>query len=242
MNGIEIYKNAEFGEVRTYIDENGEVMFCGKDVATALGYKNTNRALKAHCRKDEIKKHLFATNGGRQELNCISERNLCRLITHSKLPSAEKFEDWLFDEILPSVRQASYKELLQMFKAERERNKKLELLFLAQKQMIAEKDSRIDYRDVILIHEKPVSFSEIAKDYGITTDYLKDFLADKNILFSKKGKQFLRPQYANQGYTVTEIEDDEVSVKWTQKGRLFLYRLLKENSILPIIEKEGYHE
>lgn len=58
MNGIEIYKNAEFGEVRTYIDENGEVMFCGKDVATALGYKNTNRALKAYCRKDEIKKHL----------------------------------------------------------------------------------------------------------------------------------------------------------------------------------------
>lgn len=242
MNGVEIYKHAEFGDVRTYIDENGKVMFCGKDVAMALGYKRPDNALKAHCRKDEIKKYPFATNRGEQEFNCISERNLCRLITHSKLPSAKKFEDWLFDEILPSVRQSSYEELLQMFKAERERNKKLELLFLAQKQMIAEKDSRIDYRDVILVHEKPVSFSEIAKDYSVTTVWLKDFLADKNILFSKKGKQFLRPQYANQGYTVTEIEDDEVSVRWTQKGRLFLYRFLKENSILPTIEKEGYHE
>lgn len=241
MNDIQIFENSTFGTVRTYT-ENDKTYFCGKDVAMALGYTNPNKAIIDHCKIDGVtKRYLIDSLGRQQEAKFVSEGNLYRLITHSKLPSAENFESWIFDEVLPSVRQSSYEELLQMLKAGRERNKKLELLLLAQKQMIAEKDSRIDYRDVILIHEKPVSFSEIEKDYGITTDYLKDFLADKEILF-RKGKQFLRPQYANQGYTVTEIEDDEVSVRWTQKGRLFLYRLLKENSILPTIEKEGYYE
>lgn len=241
MNDIQIFENSDFGTVQTYT-ENDKTYFCGKDVAMALGYTNPNKAIIDHCKIDGVtKRYLIDSLGRQQEAKFVSEGNLYRLITHSKLPSAENFESWIFDEVLPSVRQSSYEELLQMLKAGRERNKKLELLLLAQKQMIAEKDSRIDYRDVILIHEKPVSFSEIEKDYGITTDYLKDFLADKEILF-RKGKQFLRPQYANQGYTVTEIEDDEVSVRWTQKGRLFLYRLLKENSILPTIEKEGYYE
>lgn len=241
MNDIQIFENSDFGTVQTYT-ENGKTYFCGKDVAMALGYTNPNKAIIDHCKIDGVtKRYLIDSLGRQQEAKFVSEGNLYRLITHSKLPSAENFESWIFDEVLPSVRQSSYEELLQMLKAGRERNKKLELLLLAQKQMIAEKDSRIDYRDVILIHEKPVSFSEIEKDYGITTDYLKDFLADKEILF-RKGKQFLRPPYANQGYTVTEIEDDEVSVRWTQKGRLFLYRLLKENSILPTIEKEGYYE
>lgn len=104
MNEIKIFENAEFGSVRT-IEENGKVMFCGKDVAAALGYKDTVNALKAHCKEDGVAiHHLIDSMGRKQAAKFISEGNLYRLTAHSSLPSAEKFESWIFDEVLPSIR------------------------------------------------------------------------------------------------------------------------------------------
>lgn len=104
MNEIKIFENAEFGSVRT-IEENGKVMFCGKDVAAALGYKDTVNTLKAHCKEDGVAiHHLIDSMGRKQAAKFISEGNLYRLTAHSSLPSAEKFESWIFDEVLPSIR------------------------------------------------------------------------------------------------------------------------------------------
>lgn len=101
MNEIQIFNNSEFGEIRT-IEENGKVLFCGADVAKALGYARPKDAISAHC-KGAVK-HRILTNGGMQEMNFITEGDVYRLVTHSKLPNAERFEVWVFDEVLPTIR------------------------------------------------------------------------------------------------------------------------------------------
>lgn len=101
-NMVKTFVNEEFGSVRT-IEENGRVMFCGKDVALALGYRRPKDAITAHC-KGAVKRRLL-TNGGAQEMKMISEGDVYRLISHSRLPSAEKFESWIFDKILPQINQ-----------------------------------------------------------------------------------------------------------------------------------------
>ena len=100
-NMVKTFVDEEFGSVRT-IEENGRVMFCGKDVALALGYRRPKDAINAHC-KGAVKRRLL-TNGGAQEMKMISEGDVYRLISHSRLPSAEKFESWIFDDVLPTIR------------------------------------------------------------------------------------------------------------------------------------------
>lgn len=100
-NEIEIFENEEFGKIRT-TEIDDKVLFCGSDVAKALGYSNTRDALSRHC-KDVVKCDTL-TNGGVQSLGFISEGDVYRLIMHSKLPSAEKFEYWVFDNVLPTIR------------------------------------------------------------------------------------------------------------------------------------------
>ena len=101
MNELQIFQNEEFGEIRT-IEEEGKVLFCASDVAKALGYARPNDAVTAHCRATV--KHSTPISGKIQEINFIPEGDVYRLITHSKLPSAEKFESWVFDEVLPAIR------------------------------------------------------------------------------------------------------------------------------------------
>ena len=101
MNHVEIFKNPEFGSVRI-IEENGKYLFCGTDVARALGYARPNEAVSKHC-KGTLKRRT-PTAGGIQEMLFIPEGDVYRLIVHSKLPSAERFERWVFDEVLPSIR------------------------------------------------------------------------------------------------------------------------------------------
>ena len=99
---IQVFNNEQFGALRTY-EEDGQILFCGKDVAASLGYKNTNDAMKKHC-KGVAKRYPLQTAGGIQEFVFITEPDLYRLITHSKLPTAEKFERRVFEEVLPAIR------------------------------------------------------------------------------------------------------------------------------------------
>lgn len=102
-NNLEIFSSNEFGELRT-INENGKVMFVASDIAKMLGYTNTSKAISDHCRY-VTKRYIPHPQGkGTLEVNFIPEGDVYRLITHSKLPAAEKFESWVFDEVLPSIR------------------------------------------------------------------------------------------------------------------------------------------
>ena len=101
MNGMQVFENAEFGTVRV-VEEGGRTMFCGKDVATALGYVNTKDALSRHC-KGVAEHYPLQTYGGMQQARFISEGDVLRLIVSSKLPQAQAYERWVFDEVLPSI-------------------------------------------------------------------------------------------------------------------------------------------
>lgn len=101
MNEIQIFNNPDFGEVRT-MEENGAVLFCGSDVAKALGYAVPRKALFDHC-KGVLKRNI-PTSGGIQEMSFIPESDLYRLVFSSKLPTAEKFTDWVTSEVLPTIR------------------------------------------------------------------------------------------------------------------------------------------
>ena len=101
---LQIFKNQDFGEIRTYKEDNGTITFCGLDVAKALGYADTSKAIKQHCKKDGWALHPVIDGLGRtQQTKFITKGNLCRLTAKSQLPSAEKFESWVFDEVIPSV-------------------------------------------------------------------------------------------------------------------------------------------
>lgn len=100
---IEIFKNEEFGEIRTTI-VNGKPFFCASDIAKALGYAKPNNAISAHCRS-ALKQGIATKQGNFSEMTFIPEGDVYRLIMKSKLPSAEKFESWVCDEILPTIRE-----------------------------------------------------------------------------------------------------------------------------------------
>lgn len=101
-NEIQIFNNPKFGNVRM-IEENGNVLFCGNDVASALGYKSPKDAISTHCR-GAVKRRLTDALGREQETVFISEGDIYRLAARSKLPGADEFESWIFDEVLPSIR------------------------------------------------------------------------------------------------------------------------------------------
>ncbi len=102
MQELKIFNNNEFGKIRT-VEIDGKPYFVGKDVANALGYSNPRDAISRHCKG--VVKHDSFKEGG-QLIALISEGDMYRLITHSKLESAERFESWVFDEVLPDIRKA----------------------------------------------------------------------------------------------------------------------------------------
>lgn len=101
MDELKIFKNEKFGEIRT-VEENGKVLFCGNDVAKALGYKRPADAITAHCKGSVI--YRILTDGGEQNVKFITEGDIYRLAAKSKLPGADEFERWIFDEVLPMIR------------------------------------------------------------------------------------------------------------------------------------------
>lgn len=103
MNDLKIFSNSEFGELGVMLID-GKEYFPATQCATALGYKNPKDAILRHCKG--VVKHDLPTNGGTQAVNYIPEGDLYRLIVSSKLSAAEKFERWVFDEVLPSIRKS----------------------------------------------------------------------------------------------------------------------------------------
>lgn len=109
MKELQIFNNKEFGQIRT-VEIDGKPYFVANDIAKALGYSNPSKATNDHCKK-AIKRWGNDSLGRRQEFKVIPEGDLYRLMTHSKLDSAEKFESWVFDEVLPSLRKTGSYEM-----------------------------------------------------------------------------------------------------------------------------------
>ena len=225
MNQMEIFKNPEFGSIRTF-EQDGKVLFCGKDIAKALGYQRTADAITAHCKGVCVLP--TPSNGGIQRMKFIPEGDVYRLIVHSKLPSAERFERWVFDEVLPSIRKhGAYLtedvleqaltspdfliELATRLKTEKAKNAQLTV----SNQIMQPK---ADYFDMLVDRNLLTGIRDTAKELGIRQNDFVRFLLDKGYLFrTKKGK--LRPYatYVDSGlFEMKEFVNDKTGYMDTQ--------------------------
>lgn len=249
-NTIQTFTNRAFGTIRT-IEHDGTVLFCGRDVATALGYANTKDALARHC-KGVANHYPLQTPGGTQDARFITEGDLYRLIASSKLPTAARFESWVFDEVLPSIRKHGVyaidelltnddflEQAIAHLRAERAKR-------LAAEQALLEAAPKISYYDIVLQSDSLLTITEIAKDYGLSAKRLNRILRDEGVQFHQSGRWFLYARFAQQGYTQSKTHEYDAGktkthMYWTQKGRLFIYDLLKNSrGLLPVIEREEH--
>ncbi len=259
MEELKVFENAEFGSVRT-TTVNGEIMFVGKDVAEILGYINPRDALAKRVDDEDKGVAKCDTLGGKQDLTMINESGLYSLILSSKMPNAKKFKHWVTADVLPAIRKTGMyatEELLEnpdlaiqaftALKLEREKNKKLNTTVKVQEQQIMELQPKASYYDLVLNCPDLLSVTVIAKDYGKSAKWLNNFLKEHKIQFKQGGIWLLYKEYAEKGYTSTKThtvngndgkQHSKVNTYWTQKGRLFIYELLKSEGILPIMEQE----
>lgn len=245
---LQVFENHNFGTIRTF-DIDQKIYFCGRDVATALGYQNPAKALKDHCRGVTIRYPIIDALGRAQEARFITEGDLYRLIASSKLPAAQAFESWIFDEVLPSIRKHGLyaiddlltnddflERAIVALRSER-------LARLEAEQALAEARPKISYHDIVLQSPSLLTVTEIAKDYGLSAKKLNRILRENKIQFTQSGRWFLYKRYAEQGFTQSKTHEyneghTRTHMYWTQKGRLFIYDLLKAQGILPVIERE----
>ena len=258
---LQVFSNAEFGSVRS-IMINDEPYFVGKDVAEILGYSRTADAIKVHVDKEDKGVCEMQTPGGVQNVTIINESGLYSLILSSKMPNAKKFKRWVTSEVLPAIRKHGVFAVdamlndpdamiaaLQAYKEERQRRLLLESENAVQKQQLLEMKPKVSYYDVVINSPDLISITEIAKDYGWSAKHMNGYLHSKGIQY-KQGDRIwiLYQKYAEQGLTSTKTHayltgdgntHTKVQTYWTQKGRLFIYDLLKKDGILPLIEKEN---
>lgn len=265
MNEMQIFQNAEFGSVRTATIK-GIPYFVGKDVAEILGYERSTKATVEHVdEEDRIlidgkTQSCFGIELGQRGGWLINESGLYSLIISSNMPNARKFKRWVTSEVLPAIRKYGVyatDELIAnpdlaiaaftALKEEREKNRLLEQTTAVQKQQIAEMKPKASYYDVVLNCKDLISTSTVAKDYGKSAIWMNRYLHEKGVQFKQGEIWLLYQKYAEKGYTSTKTHsypanDGTIHTKphtyWTQKGRLFVYELLKADGILPTMEQE----
>jgi len=198
MNEIKIFKNEDFGEVRT-VEIDGEPWFVGKDVASRLGYRDTSDALKNHVDEEDKLTRCFADSGQNREMYIINESGLYSLVLSSKLESAKKFKRWITSEVIPQIRKTgayhtpkTYAEALRALADEAEKAEALK----KQNQLMQPK---AEFFDAVTDSKTAIPIGDVAKilDIGIGRNKLFEFLRQKSILTSDN-----RPyqKYIDSGY------------------------------------------
>ena len=240
----QIFKNAEFGQIRTCMVD-GETYFVGKDVASALGYKNSMDALMRHVDNEDKQTSGFTMGGQKYSMTVINESGLYSLILSSKLESARRFKRWVTSEVLPAIRQNGRYELQQQVFEVEQQNRALESRNAYLEDISAYQKPLTDYARTILSSTQTVTITQIAQDYGFTAVRFNELLMHLRIQHKVGGQWILYAPYLNKGYVQSFSSyfvqaDGEVQVKlhtrWTQGGRLFLYEELKKAGVLPLIE------
>lgn len=261
MNEIKVFTNEEFGNVRT-VEVNGEPWLVGKDVAEALDYTNPQKAIRDHVDdEDKTVNPAFTVNGTQGVL--INESGFISLVLSSKMPKAKEYKRWVTSEVLPSIRKHGVYatddflkksisdpeyaiSILQALKKEREEKEGLLEENAVQKQLISELQPEATYCKIVLRCQDAIPITVIAKDYGWTPNQMNNFLRDHGVQYKRGKHWYLKDKYARKGYTKSEttvylkdgIEHSNIFMKWTQEGRLFIYNLLAQDGIYPLVERE----
>lgn len=165
MNELKVFDHQQFGELEI-LTVSGKEYFPANDTAKKLGYANPSDAVNRHCRKEGVVFHEVLTIGGTQQKKFISEGNLYRLITNSKLPEAEKFEGWVFDDLLPTVRRNGIHAVSQSPKME---NFELQLIGARYSMEILRVDESSKVRMLESVH----------KQHGVPTNHLPAYVSEE---------------------------------------------------------------
>ena len=250
---LQTFENAEFGKVRV-VEIDGQPWFVGADVTKKLGYRNSRDAISKHVDVEDKGVANCDTLRGKQNLTVISESGLYSLIFSSKLPAAKDFKRWVTTEILPSIRLHGAYITDETLRRIQEDSGFIDELIQklidekAQKNALDEKVARlapkIQYHDAILQCDNAVQVSIIAKDYGMSAVSFNKMLHGFRVQYKMGGTWLLYEKYADKGYTVTRtyhVNETTAAIHtyWTQRGRWFLYDLLRWYGILPAAERPG---
>lgn len=255
---LQIFKNEQFGEVRT-ADINGESFFNLKDCCKILEIKNSKDVVKRLNPKGVVTTDLL-TNGGTQQANFINESNFYKLVFQSRKPEAEKFADWVTSEVLPTIRKhgayvtdqkaveiATNPDALGAFLQNiADQVKRLEAKNATLEVELKETKPKAEYYDLMLANKGLIKTSAIAKNYGRSAQAFNKLLHKLKIIYKQGDTWLPYAKYQTHNYVQLEPfayknsqghDDVKMRTKWTMKGHIFLYELLKKNGILPLIEQ-----
>ena len=252
-NAVQVFDGLKVKEV------NGQVMFDAETAAIGLGISQIAKSGNEVVRWERVNKYLgIPTSGDAIERgDFITEPQFYKLAIKANNETAERFQAWVTEEVLPSIRKhgayltndkieeilLSPDTLIKVateLKNEREKNVLLT-------QQVSESRPKADYYDKIMQSKSLVTITQIAKDYGWSAKQMNDKLHSLGVQYKIGGQWVLYSKYQDKGYTFSTTvditkkdgsSDVRMNTKWTQKGRVFIYSLLKENDILPTIEQE----
>ena len=242
MNKIKIFQNQEFGAIRTISNEQGDVMFCGRDVAAALGYKKPEWAIATHVEADDsAKRGVIDSLGREQQAIFINESGLYALILSSKLPSARRFKHWVTSEVLPSIRKQGGYLVARPEETDEEVLARGILVMQTTLQRRADEIARLqpkaDYADEVLDSVSCLTTTQIAKELNMTGCELNNLLRTLRVQYRQSGQYLLYADYARLGYAQSRtlrIRFSNGRVKthhylvWTERGRYFIHRLVEK--------------
>jgi prophage antirepressor-like protein len=242
MNKIKIFQNPEFGAIRTISNEQGDVMFCGRDVAAALGYKKPEWAIATHVEADDsAKRGVIDSLGREQQAIFINESGLYALILSSKLPSARRFKHWVTSEVLPSIRREGGYLVARPEETDEEVLARGILVMQTTLQRRADEIARLqpkaDYADEVLDSVSCLTTTQIAKELNMTGCELNNLLRTLRVQYRQSGQYLLYADYARLGYAQSRtlrIRFSNGRVKthhylvWTERGRYFIHRLVEK--------------
>ena len=250
QNQLKEFENKEFGRIRV-ADVNGQLWWILKDVCKALGLTTPSRVAERLDEDEVSQTHVIDGMGREQNTYIITESGLYAVILRSNKPGAKAFRKWITSEILPSIRKhGAYvtddtlrkmlnedgftDELISRLSDEKARTAAL----LGAVEALAPKAR---YYDIVLQCKNAVQTSIIAKDYGMTCAAFNKMLNRYGVQYKIGDTWLLYREYAGMGYTVTRtyyVADNysKTHTYWTQRGRWFLYELLKAFGILPCAE------
>ena len=195
----QIFKSKEFGQIRTCMMD-GECYFVGKDVASALGYNNPEKAVRQHVDNEDKGVNKMGTPGGNQQAIVINESGLYSLILSSKLESAKRFKRWVTSEVLPAIRKNGRYELEKQNSQLCNQNRVLQSRNSLLEEITAQQKPLTDYARIILSSTQTVTVTQIAQDYGYGPVRFNELLFKLHIQHKVGGQWILYIPYLNKGY------------------------------------------
>ena len=221
---IKIFKNEMFGEIRTLVNEKGETFFVGKDVAEALGYTNTPKAIRDHVDDDDKLTERFVLSGQARSVVIINESGLYALVLSSKLPQAREFKRWVTSEVLPQIRKTGgYIPTTNPRTGE----------VLTESEMV-EAANKIVARTIArsnLPADDCLTATQVAESLDVDVKQLNHFLVDKGVMYWSYGRYKLTAKYADCGYAeerkfhyhaLNGARKQRPYLVWTKQGKEFI--------------------